>query len=136
MKEIQINQVKYAVCDDTLLYPSGSTTIRNKIEIHMEVDGLEYFEFEKIFSNKENLRMLYLREYGRKETDGKVDENAQLYEYPCENYTEILSIGRKRIDSVDFMTGKVSSVEHYVVILEQPLQVELLMEQMEQLNAK
>lgn len=80
--------------------------------------------------------MLYLREYGRKETDGKVDENAKLYEYPCENYTEILSIGRKRIDSVDFMTGQVSSVEHYVVVLEQPLQVELLMEQMEQLNAK
>ena len=70
MKEIQINQVKYTVCDDTLLYPSGSTTIRNKIEIHMKVDGLEYSEFEKIFSNKENLRMLYLREYGRKETDG------------------------------------------------------------------
>lgn len=61
MKEIQINQAKYTVCDDTLLYPSGSTTIRNKIEIHMKVDGLEYSEFENLLKQREYTHVVFAR---------------------------------------------------------------------------
>ena len=120
MKKINVNGKEYEVCKETVIYPSGSPSIRNKLEIHMkETEDFKYEDFEKLFSEgsiPESLKIL-----------GYSDDNNELIsETECKYYTEILNISKKRIDIVEPSTGEVSSEMHFVVELEQLLYIERL----------
>lgn len=126
MKQIEVADKIYNVHDETIIYPSGSPAIRNKLEVHMNPSEITQEEFEGIFANKKDLKEIKLREYN--------DSGEQLYESVCEEYTELLSIGKKRIDTMDPLSGKTTSEVHYVAELEQPLYIERLANEVEALS--
>lgn len=120
MKKINVNGKEYEVCKETVIYPSGSPSIRNRLEIHMkESDNLKYVDFEKLFSEDNIPETLRISEYSD-------TTNELINEIECKYYTEILSIGKKRIDTTDSLTGEVKSELHFVVELEQLLYIERL----------
>lgn len=121
MKQIKIGSAVYPVLGETILYPSGNAVVRNRLEVHMAVDGMAYADFEGIFNGKD-LSSIVIEEY--KGDEAKEDELANSLS--LSNYVYIASVGKKRVDTVNPTDGAVKSEMHYVCELEQPLYMELL----------
>ena len=45
------NGKEYEVLDSTLVYPSGMSSVRNKMEIHLDESSMTLTELEKIFTD-------------------------------------------------------------------------------------
>ena len=103
------------VLDDTTIFPSENSSIRSKMIIHAPENSMDISEFEKIFSNKEKTKEIHLINI----VDGELKSDV-VYT----NYSILASIGKQRIDKVNYVDGSISSEMHLVAQLEQLTYIE------------
>lgn len=128
MKKITINGKEYEVTQNTVLYPSGSAAVRNRLEIHIMEDKMTRDEFFAIFADTSKLQEIKIVETDDNKTED--DPDFLKYETVCKDYTEPAFIGIKRIDTIEPTDGQVISETHYVAELEQPLYIERMAAQL------
>lgn len=128
MKKVIINGKEYEVTQNTVLYPSGSAAVRNRLEIHIMEDKMARDEFFAIFADASKLQEIKIVETDDNKTEE--DPNFLKYETVCKDYTEPAFIGIKRIDTIEPTDGQVISETHYVAELEQPLYIERMAAQL------
>lgn len=110
------NGKEYEVLDSTLVYPSGMSSVRNKIEIHLDESAMTLAELEKIFIDEtatDEIRITKTRE------DGVVEYDNIYY-----HYCVISSVGKKIVSSVSNSTGEVTEKMCLSVVLEQRTYIE------------
>lgn len=110
------NGKEYEVLDSTLVYPSGMSSVRNKMEIHLDESSMTLTELEKIFTDEkatDEIRVTKTRE------DGVVEYDNIYYHYCIAS-----SIGKKIISSVSNSTGEVTEKMCLSVVLEQRTYIE------------
>ena len=103
----------------TTVYPSGSATVRSRMEVHMAEDAMTLANFEALMTDAaktETLRII--------ETRTDTDENGEAVETLVRDnaysaYTYVSRVGKERVDVVDHTTGATTSETHLVVVLEQ-----------------
>lgn len=86
------NGKEYEVLDSTLVYPSGMSSVRSKIEIYLDESAMTLAELEKIFIDEtatDEIRITKTRE------DGVVEYDNIYY-----HYCVISSVGKKIVSSV------------------------------------
>lgn len=110
------NGKEYEVLDSTLVYPSGMSSVRNKMEIHLDESSMTLTELEKIFTDEkatDEIRVTKTRE------DETVEYDNMYYHYCIAS-----SIGKKIISSVSNSTGEVTEKMCLSVVLEQRTYIE------------
>ena len=110
------NGKEYEVLDSTLVYPSGMSGVRNKMEIHLDESSMTLTELEKIFTDEkatDEIRVTKTRE------DKTVGYDNMYYHYCIAS-----SIGKKIISSVSNSTGEVTEKMCLSVVLEQRTYIE------------
>lgn len=110
------NGKEYEVLDSTLVYPSGMSSVRNKMEIHLDESFMTLTELEKIFTDEkatDEIRVTKTRE------DKTVEYDNMYYHYCIAS-----SIGKKIISSVSNSTGEVTEKMCLSVVLEQRTYIE------------
>ena len=110
------NGKEYEVLDSTLVYPSGMSSVRSKIEIHLDESAMTLAELEKIFIDEtatDEIRITKTRE------DGVVEYDNIYY-----HYCVVSSIGKKIVSSVSNSTGEVTEKMRLSVVLEQSTYIE------------
>ena len=110
------NGKEYEVFDSTLVYPSGMSSVRNKMEIHLDESSMPLTELEKIFTDEkatDEIRVTKTRE------DKTVEYDNMYYHYCIAS-----SIGKKIISSVSNSTGEVTEKMCLSVVLEQRTYIE------------
>ena len=110
------NGKEYEVLDSTLVYPSGMSSVRNKMEIHLDESSMTLTELEKIFTDEkatDEIRVTKTRE------DKTVEYDNMYYHYCIAS-----SIGKKIISSVSNSTGEVTEKMCLSVVLEQRTYIE------------
>ena len=128
MRKVFIDGKEYTVTQHTVLYPSGSAAVRNRIEIHIAEDQMTRDEFFALFSEPSKLQEIKIFETDDTKT---AEDPAYLkYETVCTGYTEPLFLGVKRIDTIEPTEGRTLSETHFVAELEQPLYIERMAAQM------
>ena len=128
MKKITIDGKEYEVTQNTVLYPSGSAAVRNRLEIHIMEDKMTRDEFFAIFADASKLQEIKIVETDDNKTED--DPDFLKYETVCKDYTEPAFMGIKRIDTIEPTDGQVISETHYVAELEQPLYIERMAAQL------
>lgn len=128
MKKITIDGKEYEVTQNTVLYPSGSAAVRNRLEIHIMENKMTRDEFFAIFADASKLQEIKIVETDDNKTED--DPDFLKYETVCKNYTEPAFMGIKRIDTIEPTDGQVISETHYVAELEQPLYIERMAAQL------
>lgn len=101
------NGAEYEVLPVTAVYPSYSSTVRNRMEIHMTTEAMTDTEFITLFSDKELTKTIHII---------NTESGADI---TYDGYNEPVSIGISRSDSVDVATGVVITEYHLVASLEQ-----------------
>ena len=107
---------EYEVLDSTLVYPSGMSSVRSKIEIYLDESAMTLAELEKIFTDEtatDEIRVTKTRE------DGDVEYDNIYY-----HYCVISSVGKKIVSSVSNSTGEVTEKMCLSVVLEQRTYIE------------
>lgn len=110
------NGKEYEVLDSTLVYPSGMSSVRNKMEIHLDESAMTLTELEKIFTDEtatDEIRVTKTRE------DATVEYDNMYYHYCIAS-----SIGKKIISSMSNSTGEVTEKMCLSVVLEQRTYIE------------
>lgn len=110
------NGKEYEVLDSTLVYPSGMSSVRSKIEINLDESAMTLAELEKIFIDEtatDEIRITKTRE------DGVVEYDNIYY-----HYCVVSSIGKKIVSSVSNSTGEVTEKMRLSVVLEQRTYIE------------
>lgn len=110
------NGKEYEVLDSTLVYPSGMSSVRSKIEIYLDESAMTLAELEKIFTDEtatDEIRVTKTRE------DGVVEYDNIYY-----HYCVISSVGKKIVSSVSNSTGEVTEKMCLSVVLEQRTYIE------------
>ena len=110
------NGKEYEVLDSTLVYQSGMSSVRSKIEIHLDESAMTLAELEKIFIDEtatDEIRITKTRE------DGVVEYDNIYY-----HYCVVSSIGKKIVSSVSNSTGEVTEKMRLSVVLEQRTYIE------------
>lgn len=110
------NGKEYEVLDSTLVYPSGMSSVRNKMEIHLDESSMTLTELEKVFTDEkatDEIRVTKTRE------DETVEYDNMYYHYCIAS-----SIGKKIISSVGNSTGEVTEKMCLSVVLEQRTYIE------------
>lgn len=110
------NGKEYEVLDSTLVYPSGMSSVRSKIEIYLDESAMTLAELEKIFIDEtatDEIRITKTRE------DGVVEYDNIYY-----HYCVVSSIGKKIVSSVSNSTGEVTEKMCLSVVLEQRTYIE------------
>lgn len=110
------NGKEYEVLDSTLVYPSGMSSVRSKIEIYLDESAMTLAELEKIFTDEtatDEIRVTKTRE------DGVVEYDNIYY-----HYCVVSSVGKKIVSSVSNSTGEVTEKMCLSVVLEQRTYIE------------
>ena len=105
------NGKTYEVLDNTVIYPSGSSNVHSRMEIHMAEDVMDLDSFVALMGD-ENATMT--QRHVKTDDEGKV-----LYDYTYTYYIAVSEVGKKRCEVVNTQTGEVVSEYHLVAILEQ-----------------
>lgn len=104
------------ILQSTTVYPSGSSSVRSKMEIHMSEYAMSFVDFESLMSDSEKTKELHIIEtdmYG-----SIVRENVYS------SYILPAQIGKQRVDIIDYEDGQVNSEMHLVAELEQLTYIE------------
>ena len=117
------NGNKINVLEDTVVYPSGTSTVRNKMEIHADKDSMSLDEFIVLF-NDESMNEIRIQEV----IDGKTK-----YDTLYKDYGIISSIGLKRVEKYNVSSSQIETSVHLVAVLEQLTYIE---KQLKALNVK
>ena len=118
------NGAEYEVLPVTAVYPSYSSTVRNRMEIHMTTEAMTDTEFITLFSDKELTKTIHII---------NTESGADI---TYDGYNEPVSIGIRRSDSVDVATGAVVTEYHLVASLEQLTHQEAYVRAMKELLEK
>ena len=78
------------VLQDTVIYPSGSPSIRSRMEVHMAADAMSLPDFEALMSDPVKTGTLRLIETGSDEAGGE----AVLRDTAYSAYTLVSSVGK------------------------------------------
>lgn len=110
------NGKEYEVLNSTLVYPSGTPNIRNKMEIHIDESSISLAELEKIFTDEKStdeIRMTSIK-----------DDKTVEYDYLYQHYCIASNIGKKLISQVSNTTGEVTEKMCLFVVMEQRTYIE------------
>lgn len=122
------NGTEYEVLPITAVYPSYTSNVRNRMEIHMPLDAMTDAEFIALFSDKELTKKISI-------INTETDKNITY-----EGYNEPFSIGVSRYDTVVLSTGEPVTEYHLVANLEQltyqEADVRRMKELLEQMSAQ
>ena len=108
------------VLQDTVIYPSGSPSIRSRMEVHMSADAMPLQDFEALMSDPAKTRTLRLIETGADEAGGEMIVRDTAYSA----YTLVASVGKQRVDKLDYTSGQAVGETHLVAVLEQLTYIE------------
>ena len=108
------------VLQDTVIYPSGSPSIRSRMEVHMAADAMSLPDFEALMSDPVKTGTLRLIETGSDEAGGE----AVLRDTAYSAYTLVSSVGKQRVDKLNYTSGQPASEVHLVAVLEQLTYIE------------
>ena len=105
------------VLEDTTVFPSGSSSMRSKMSVHVATDAMDLVAFEHLMSDAEKTKEIHL-----------ISENPETREIISDvaytHYSILASIGKKRVDTTSYVDGKVTSAMHLVAELEQLTYIE------------
>lgn len=110
------NNQEQEILPSTTVYPSGSSAVRSRMELHMAADAMTFEAFETLMSDTAKTATLHIIE-----TDAN-DEVLRDIAYTA--YTIPAQIGKQRVDVTDYATGAITSEMHLVVVLEQLTYIE------------
>lgn len=102
------------VLNDTVVWPSGMSTVRNKMEIHVAKDAMSIDEFVALFS-EEALKEIRIKE---------VADDKTQYDIRYTDYGIIASIGLQRVEKYDVASSQIETAVHLVAVLEQYTYIE------------
>ena len=108
------------ILQDTTIYPSGSSAVRSRMEIHMAEDAMSLTEFEAVMSDPKKTSALRLIETSIAEDGTEITVRDTLYSA----YTLIASLGKQRVDKLDYTSGQPAGEAHLVAVLEQLTYIE------------
>ena len=108
------------VLQDTVIYPSGSPSIRSRMEVHMAADAMSLPDFEALMSDPVKTGTLRLIETGSDEAGGE----AVLRDTAYSAYTLVSSVGKQRVDKLNYTSGQPASEVHLVAVLDQLTYIE------------
>ena len=108
------------VLQDTVIYPSGSPSIRSRMEVHMAADAMSLPDFEALMSDPAKTGTLRLIETGADEAGGEMIVRDTAYSA----YTLVASVGKQRVDKLNYTSGQPASEVHLVAVLEQLTYIE------------
>lgn len=108
------------VLQDTVIYPSGSPSIRSRMEVHIAADAMSLPDFEALMSDPAKTGTLRLIETGSDEAGGE----AVLRDTAYSAYTLVSSVGKQRVDKLNYTSGQPASEVHLVAVLEQLTYIE------------
>ena len=115
---------EYAIHEDTTVYPSGNSTVRSRMEIHMAGDAMSLADFEALVTDAEKTETIrIIRTELEKRTNEATGEESQIEvvvsDIAYTAYTEVARRGKDRVDVTDHATGVTTSETHLVAVLEQ-----------------
>lgn len=116
IKVFLANNTEYSALEDTLVYPSGVSNVRNHMEIHFSDDSMSVEDFVALMSNPENLSTIRVVKSN--------DNGGVEYDNTYTHYVIPKVVGKKRIDKVDNNTAVVTSEYHLVAVIEQLTYIE------------
>ena len=102
------------VLDDTVVLPSGTSAVRNKMEIHVDKDAMTLDAFVALFS-EEALREIRIKE---------VADDMTQYDIRYTDYGIVASVGLQRVEKYDVASSQVEVSVHLVAVLEQYTYIE------------
>ena len=108
------------VLQDTVIYPSGSLSIRSRMEVHMSADAMPLQDFEALMSDPAKTGTLRLIETDADEAGGEMIVRDTAYSA----YTLVSSVGKQRVDKLDYTSGQAAGETHLVAVLEQLTYIE------------
>ena len=108
------------ILQDTTVYPSGSSSVRSKMEIHMPESAMALLVFESLMSDKEKTKEIRIVETAE---DGSI-----IREETYRHYTLLAYVGKRRVGTVSYIDGTTASATHLVAELEQPTYIEQQLE--------
>lgn len=109
--------VERDVLENTVIYPSYNTAIRNRFEIHMDSEAMSLDDFIALFSDENTSEIHLINEIN---ADSEVQKTDTVYY----DYSIISSIGLQRAMSSDIKTGEPTETINLVAVLEQPTYIE------------
>lgn len=98
---------EYEILTETTVFPSGTTAVRSRMEIHMSEDAMALDDFVALFSDNEKTKTMHIIN----------EEQGTDIAYTW--YIVVSEIGKKRVDTVNHGTGAVGSELHLVAVMEQ-----------------
>lgn len=107
------------VLNDTTIFPSDNVAMRSKMEIHIKDESMSISDLEKIVSDKEKTKEIHLIDM----TDEKL-----VSDVTYTNYSILASIGKQRVDKINYADGTTTNEMHLVVQLEQLTYIEQQLE--------
>lgn len=102
------------VLDDTVVLPSGTSAVRNKMEIHVDKDAMTLDAFVALFS-EEAMQEIRIKEV----VDGETK-----YDILYTDYGIVASVGLQRVEKHDVVSSQVNTSIHLVAVLEQYTYIE------------
>ena len=108
------------VLQDTVIYPSGSPSVRSRMEVHMSANAMPLQDFEALMSDPAKTGTLRLIETGADGAGGEMIVRDTVYS----TYTLVASVGKQRVDKLDYTRGQPASEIHLVAVLEQLTYIE------------
>lgn len=126
---------EYPVLETTAVYPSGSSAVRSRMEVHMAADAMPLEAFAALLSDAAKTQTLHLvktAEAAADETagagDGADSEAAEtaavVFDMVYTGYTLPARVGKERAEAADPATGAVLRTQRLAATLEQPTFIE------------
>ena len=109
------NGTTLIVSENSVIEPSGSLDVRNKLRVFAPDVNLP--AFVSMFSDEENLDELLFVGY----VDDTDDE---IFRHELHHYTIVAELGKKHFESTDPATGEKISTYLLTAVLEQPTPIE------------
>lgn len=128
----------YPVLGSTAVYPSGSSTVRSRMEVHMAANAMTLEAFEALLSDAAKTQTLRLVKTTEAEPEtaaaageaaeageaGADAEEAVLFDMAYTGYTLLARVGKERTETADPATGAVTCALRLAATLEQPTFIE------------
>lgn len=119
------NGNEYEVLEETAVYPSGSPSLRSRMEVHMPPDAMALEQFAAAFSDEAATAELRLAKTVDADDEARGRHKGDiLFETAYRQYCIVAGVGKKRVQATDPATGLVGEAMHLVAELEQRTYIE------------
>lgn len=127
LKIVFADKSEQEVLQRTTIYPSGSSAVRSRMELHLAGDAMGLEAFAALVGDEGKTRAMRLVETRPAAQDGEegaAAEETVVRENLYTGYTLPVQVGRQRVETVDHETGAVQQETHLVAVLEQLTYIE------------